>query len=82
MGIVTGQGSFAPCAASQMRRCKGFQRRGFTGKAAKGGELVSDLVFLKGKGLGYLWDKAAARRREVWGKMIGERCGNYSSAQV
>lgn len=26
------------------------------------GELVSDLVFLKAKGLRYLWDKAAARR--------------------
>ena len=82
MFIVTGQGSFAPCAASQMRRCKGFQRRGFTGRAARGGELVSDLVFLKAKGLGYLWDKASARRREVWGKMLGERCGNCSSADV
>ena len=62
-------------------------KRGLTLKAAKGGgELVSDLSSPRQGASGILGIKNKEGGRPetwgAWGKVIGERCGNCSSAQV
>jgi len=75
MGIITGQGSFAPrCKPNaEMQR---FAKTGFNSKVAKGGggELTSDPSSPK-QGA---WDKEEAWPGECRGKAVGQRCGNCS----
>ena len=62
---------------------RGAQQRVIIHEAFGKEENKSRRTCLKGRGLGYLWDKAAAWGG-TWGKVIGEkvRCGHPSTAQV